>query len=147
LIIITDSNILFSALCTPTGIVASIFKEKSNIQFLAPDYLILEIKKHIDKIVTIRVSSKKQILSEFTFLLSKITIIETENIPKKYIIDALEIVSDIDADDLFFVALNRYKKYKIWTSDKKLITGLQNKGYDICITTAQIRLKLYKKTI
>jgi len=46
---------------------------------------------------------------------------------------------------MFFVALNLYKKHKIWTSDKVLIKGLEKKGYKMCITTKELKSKLYKK--
>lgn len=39
-----------------------------------------------------------------------------------------------------------YKKYKIWTGDNALANALKEKGYDICITTTELRHKLYKKS-
>jgi hypothetical protein len=43
------------------------------------------------------------------------------------------------------VALHLFKKHKIWTGDKVLINGLQSKGYDICVTTTELKTKMYKK--
>jgi predicted nucleic acid-binding protein len=145
MIAITDSNIIFSALINPKGKVGQVFREKSNLQFIAPRYIIEEIENHFDKILLYSNIEKQDLKKELNFILSIIKIVETHEIPKKYIFEAVQIVSDIDIYDVFFVALNRYKKHKIWTSDKKLINGLKNKGFDICITTDQIRLKLYKK--
>ena len=59
---------------------------------------------------------------------SRVKFFDSEKIPKKYISEALEIVSSIDYDDFVFVALNRYKKYKLWTGDENLIKGLKLKG-------------------
>jgi predicted nucleic acid-binding protein len=145
MIVITDSNVIFSALRNPNGTVAKIFNDKSNIQFLAPDFLIDEIKKHINKIVITQKRNKKDILNDFDVLLTKIEIIKTIEIPKKNILEAIEIVKDIDIDDVLFVALHKYKKHKIWTSDKILISGLENKGFFICITTSELKESLYKK--
>lgn len=50
MIVITDSNEIISVLITNDGIVAQIFKAKSNIQFTAPSYIIDEIKNHYSKI-------------------------------------------------------------------------------------------------
>lgn len=122
MIVITDSNIIISALIKPNGTVAKVFKSKSQIQFYAPSFLKDEI--YLTKITNLSNLSKKEIQNELNFYFSVIKFIDISNIPKKYIIDAFEIVADIDPDDVFFVALNRYKKYKIWTSDKKLIIGL-----------------------
>ena len=47
MIVIADSNIFFGALITPNGELATILKDK-NMQFLAPDYIIEEVKEHLD---------------------------------------------------------------------------------------------------
>ena len=141
MILITDSNIIFSALKSPSGVVAKILTEKSNIQFYAPSYLIDEVKNHSDKIS----DNPKDVLRKMKILLEKIKIINVDAIPKKEVIKAINIVKDIDINDAFFVALHFYKKHKIWTSDKVLIKGLEKKGYNICVTTAELKTKLYKK--
>ena len=87
-----------------------------------------EIQNHFDKIVLFSPYSKLELIAELKSFKEKIKIIETKTIPKKFIEKAKEIVKDIDEDDMFFVALNLYKKHKIWTSDKVLIKGLQKKG-------------------
>ena len=145
MIVITDSNIIVSALIKPNGTVAKIFKAKSQLQFYAPSFLKTEISNHLDKIMTATNFSKKELQQELNYYFEKITFIDISNIPKKHIIDAYLVVSDIDADDVFFVALNFYKKHKLWTSDKALIKGLEAKGYKICITTEEIKGSLYKK--
>ena len=136
MIAITDSNIIISAFITPKGTVAKIFKDKSQIQFIAPSFLKTEISNHFDKIVKLSELSKKEVQLALDYYFERITFIDISNIPKKYIIESFLIVSDIDADDVFFVALNLYKNHKIWTLDKVLIKGLEAKGYKICITTA-----------
>ena len=141
MIVITDSNILFSALKSPSGIVAKILTHKSNIQFYAPNYLIEEIKRHSSKIS----DNKKDVLARLEVLLERIEIIDVDTIPKEKVFQAIEIVKDIDIDDAFFVALHLFKKHKIWTSDKVLIKGLERKGFKICITTSELKSKLYKK--
>lgn len=141
MIVITDSNILFSALKSPNGTVAKILTSKSNIQFFAPNYLIEEIKRHSGKIS----DDKNDVLNRLEILLEKVEIIDVDAIPKDKVLQAIEIVKDIDIDDAFFVALHLFKKHKIWTSDKVLIKGLERKGYKICVATSELKLKLYKK--
>ncbi|MBW7869150.1 MAG: PIN domain nuclease [Brumimicrobium sp.] len=144
MIVITDSNEVISALIQKNGVVARIFRAKSNIQFIAPNYIIDEVKNHYSKIEKLSNLSKKELKTEFEWLLSRIKIIDTKKIPKKYLFEALQIVRDVDYDDLFFVALNRYKGYKIWSSDKELIKGVEAKGYKIFITTSELKKHLYK---
>lgn len=145
MIVITDSNIIFSALISPNGVVAKIFKEKSNIQFIAPTYMLEEVYNHWVKLNKHSSLDTFKLIKELDFLKSKISFIVTVDIPRKFRLQAYEIVKDFDSDDAVFVALNLYKKHKIWTSDKVLINGLEKKGYKICVTTAELKAKLYKK--
>lgn len=50
MIVISDSNIIFSTIITPKGIIASILSEVTKIQLIAPSYLLEEIEKHSNKI-------------------------------------------------------------------------------------------------
>jgi len=145
MIVIADSNIIISALINPVGSIATIFKEKSNIQFIAPDYLLEEVYEHWSKISKISSLSKKELIKELDFYKKRISFIEIEKIPKKHVVKSYDIVKDIDPDDFHFLALHLYKKHKIWTGDKILIKGLLAKGYDICVTTAELKRKIYKK--
>ncbi|MDR2204704.1 MAG: PIN domain nuclease [Flavobacteriaceae bacterium] len=145
MIVITDTNIFYSALQKPSGIIAKILTAKSKIQFFAPDFLIDEIRDKIDEIVDNTKKSRKEKLNELTMLLAKISIINMEDIPKKDVVQAYKIVRDIDLEDLAFVALHLYTKHKIWTTDIQLQNGLKAKGYDICITTTELKKSLYKK--
>lgn len=144
MIVITDSNLIFSALITPRGVVAKIFDE-SKIQFFVPNFVFDEVKKHFDKILLLSPYSKLELIEQIKVMKTKIKIIETKTIPSKYIVEATKIVKDIDPNDMFFVALNLYKKHKIWTSDKPLRDGLAKKGYKICVTTQELKASLYKK--
>lgn len=145
MIVITDSSIIVSALLRPAGTISQIFKSKSRLQFLAPDFLLTEINNHIKEIEENSTLSKKEVQNELNFLKQRIRFTAIDDIPQKYILQAYEIVKDIDVDDTFFVALNRYKHHKIWTLDRELITGLLKKGYNIFVTTAEIKAHLYKK--
>ncbi len=52
MIVISDSNIIFSCFYSPNGVLASILKEKKNrLQFIAPDFLLEEIEEHLPEIL------------------------------------------------------------------------------------------------
>lgn len=145
MIVVADSNIIISALITPKGVVAKILNDKKCPQLLAPNFLFLEINNHIDKIIELSPFEANELRREIRLLKKKIKIIDIDTIPKKYKSIAIDITADIDYDDFVFVALGQYKKSKLWTSDKKLIKGLKEKGYEnIYITTTEIKSKLYK---
>ena len=147
MIVISDTNIIYSCFYRPEGAIATILKnDKKKLQFIAPSYLLDEIEEHLPKIMEKNNLTKKQankLLKEFT---KYITFYNLEEIEKKNRIRAAEIVKDIDPDDYLFIALHFQKGYKIWTCDTKLAEGLKEKGYDICVTTQQLKEKIYKKS-
>ena len=74
-----------------------------------------------------------------------ITFYKESDISIQNIRKAEEIVSTIDTEDVPFVELHLQTGHKIWTLDKILSNGLKEKGYDICITTSEVKERLYKK--
>ena len=145
--VIADSNIFYSALITPNGYIATILKDK-NLQFLAPDYIIEEVKEHLDDICKRikNVKTKKQLLAELMCILENVKIIALSTLSKKNIQKAITIVEDIDEDDYPFIALYLQYKHKIWTQDQVLIDSLTKKGYQhFIITTEELGKYLYKK--
>ena len=70
MIVISDSNIIFSCFYSPNGVLASILKEKKNrLQFIAPDFLLEEIEEHLPEILKNTKLTKKQakaLLKDFT---------------------------------------------------------------------------------
>jgi len=109
MIVIADSNIIVSALINPKGSIATIFKEKSNIQFIAPDYLLVEVYEHWNKISKHSSFSKLELIKELDFYKKRINFYSPKEIPKKHRTRAYEIVKNIDLDDTSFVSLHLYK--------------------------------------
>ena len=60
---------------------------------------------------------------------------------------AEEIAQFVDPDDYPFIALHLEKRHKIWTCDFELTKGLKEMGYDICVTTKDLKAKCYKKSV
>ena len=147
MIVIADSNIFFGALITPNGELATILKDK-NMQFLAPDYILEEVKEHLDIIQKKRKKdkTKRKILADLALLIKNITIVPLEELTKKNIQKAFSIVKDVDEDDYAFIAMHLQYKHKIWSRDEELINGLTKKGYGhFFISTDEVREHLYKK--
>src|SRR5690606_36060662 len=113
MIVISDSSVVVSALISPKGSVASIFKEKSKLQFTAPSVLFEEIEKHYSKIAKASPLNNKELKAEIAFYKNRIEIIDVLEIPEKHLQTAFKIVAGVDFNDIYFVALNRYKGYKI----------------------------------
>ena len=146
MIVISDTNIIFSCFYTPNGAMATILKnEKNRLQFIAPSYLLEEVKEHLPILMERNHLTKKKALDILKEATKNITFYDLEEIKKKNREKAAEIAKDIDPDDYLFIALHFETGHKIWTCDAKLANGLKEKGYDMCITTNEIREKTYKK--
>lgn len=146
MIVISDTNIIFSCFYTPNGAMATILKnEKNKLQFIAPSYLLEEVKEHLPILMERNHLTKKKALDILKEATKNITFYDLEEIKKKNREKAAEIAKDIDPDDYLFIALHFETGHKIWTCDAKLANGLKEKGYDMCITTNEIREKTYRK--
>jgi hypothetical protein len=146
MILITDSNILVSALIKPKGTTASILKQKSNLQFTAPDYIFEELREHWDKVVASSDLTEKQLKEELKYYKGRIKLSYVSEIPTSTLLKAHALVDDIDEDDTFFIALHLHTGHKIWSGDEKLKKGLTKKGYGHFFTsTEELKKHLYKK--
>lgn len=147
MIVISDSNIIFSCFYAPHGIVANILKEKKgSIQFIAPSYLLDEVLEHLPTLMKNTQRTKKQALEFLKEVTSHVIFYSKKDISKKYGKEAEDIVKDIDPDDAPFIALHLQEGHKIWTGDKILVNGLKEKRYDICLSTEELKAYLYKKS-
>ena len=143
--IIVDTNIVFSGILNSSSNIARILiQSKGNFDFYSSSFLRQELRKHYPKIAKFTHLSHNDIDELETLVTKKIKFIHESLIPKTHFISAEKLVADIDFDDVPFVALTKHLKGKLWTGDKKLITGLLKRGFTDVATTAQL-LKIEKE--
>ena len=102
-----------------------------------------EVKEHLPTIIEKTNRTKKEVLSLLKKFTKNITFYNESDISTQNIKKAEEIVSTIDTEDAPFVELYLQTGHK--TLDKILSNGLKEKGYDICITTTEVKERLYKE--
>lgn len=147
MIVISDTNIIYSCFYKPEGTIATILSDKKKtIQFIAPDYLLNEVEEHLSEIMEDNHLTKQQAKSLLKRFIQNVTFFKVSDILEVYINKAQKIAQSIDPDDYPFIALHLEKGHKIWTCDTKLANGLKEKGYDICVTTQELKTKVYKKS-
>ena len=145
--IIVDSNILFSAVLNINSRIGQIIINGQEFyDFYAPKYARTEILKHKDKIKKIAQLNDEEFLEVYELIFGYITILNHSILPKNYFNKAFEYCEQIDIDDTFFVGFSAYLKSKLWTGDKKLIIGLQNKGFRRTITTEELYKDFIEKS-
>ncbi|MEY4930399.1 MAG: hypothetical protein RI909_1123 [Bacteroidota bacterium] len=122
--IVIDTNIIFSALLkTHTTYGQIIFNSEGIFEFYSPHYLRTEIRKHLDRIKRISKLTDQQLEESFDALLTKISFINEEIIPKKTWEGSEKITTGVDPDDTVFIALTKHVKGKLWTGDLELREG------------------------
>lgn len=143
MVVVIDANLVIGAILTPRGIIADfIFSNFYKIQFIAPAFILAEIKAN-----EIRICAKNKIdLSDFRqnlqFILTKIMLIDDEDISDKVFKKAFNLTETIDTKDTIYVALGISFDALLWTGDLKLLRALKRKGYNQIITTSDFKLIL-----
>ncbi|MBS1680921.1 MAG: hypothetical protein JST48_04345 [Bacteroidetes bacterium] len=137
--IIVDANIVFSGILhTKSNIADLLINSHELIEFVAPDFLRLEIRSHHLKLSALSKLSIEQVMDAEFHVCKDIKFISEEQISIETWISAYELVQDIDEKDTGYIAYSKQFNSKIWSGDKKLISGLKKKGFENFISTDQL---------
>lgn len=137
--IIVDANIVFSAILNTNSKIADLLINSKDIfDFIAPDYLLTEIKKYHNKISVISKMPLEEVENVEYKVTKSITFISNAHIPESIWISAEEILRDIDQKDTPYFAFSKFFKCKIWSGDKELRNGLLSKNIKNIISTEEL---------
>lgn len=118
--IIIDTNIIFSCLLNSNNEFSKIiFFPNENIDFYSCSFMLDEISKHWDKLKKYSKLDDKLLHAIYLKILSRINFINESFIPSEIWMESERNISNIDINDIDFVALTYYLKGSLWTSDKK----------------------------
>jgi predicted nucleic acid-binding protein len=138
-IIVVDTNIIFSGLLNPDGKISDLLLNSSEIfEFYAPSFLLDELESNNDKLLKISKLSEDELGFLKRILLKKIELIDIENIHPENWIKSIEISKEINEYDAPFIALSLELNSPLWTGDKKLTAGLKKKNFDFILDTEMI---------
>ncbi|HQU31574.1 MAG: PIN domain-containing protein [Planctomycetia bacterium] len=133
--VVVDSNIIFSALISGKEAYLDIFK-KNDVYI--PDIVFSELDRyelrliHKTKLKQTKFKNFVCMLFEEVIVIPKFAISE-ENWQKAY-----KICKDIDEKDTPFVVLSLELQIPLWTNDKKLLSGVREKGFDNIVNSEQL---------
>ncbi len=134
--IIVDANIVFSGILNSHSKIGDLLINSNKcFNFIAPDFLRIEIYKHHLKLCKISGMSLDEVREAEFQIYKDITFIFEEQITNNCWISAEELVIDIDHKDTHYVAYCKHFNCKIWSGDKELIKGLAKKGFLHFIST------------
>lgn len=126
--IVVDTNIVFSAILNANGLIGDIlFNSPDKFRFVSPEFMIEEINRYRIKLIKASKLNDDQFEKSLFRVLSQIELISEEIINPKNWSKAYELTNNIDEDDTPFVALSLEIDGILWTGDKKLIKGLNQK--------------------
>jgi len=118
MIVVLDSNVLFSALIKD-AITRKIILEYEDL-LLFPSYIFEELNNHKKSLIRKSGMAEKDFNVLLNLLLKKVLIVPEEVLLAQKE-KALEIIKDIDKDDVLFIACAlAYPNSVIWSDDKAL---------------------------
>lgn len=140
MILVIDSNIVFSTLLNPKSQVGEIlFDIQNQFKFYAPELLLTEIDRYSEKITKYTKLDAQNLKTVKNTVLSSINLISEELISEDCWKTAFELTKNVDEDDTPFIALSLELKTKLWTGDKKLISGISQKQEGLTISTEELK--------
>ena len=126
--VIVDTNILFAAMRSANSRLRVIL-DRPDLKFYTPNFLVVEIFKHKEKILKKSKASEDEIYEFLNQLLRKVQFVSEENLSLGNIIQAYRLCNDIDEKNTLFVALTLELEGELWTRDEVLKAGLIKKGF------------------
>ena len=126
--VIVDTNILFAAMRSANSRLR-ITLDRPDLKFYTPNFLVVEIFKHKEKILKKSKASEDEIYEFLNQLLRKVQFVSEENLSLGNIIQAYKLCNEIDEKDTLFVALTLELEGELWTRDEALKAGLIKKGF------------------
>jgi predicted nucleic acid-binding protein len=137
--IIVDANIVFSGILNSNGKIGDLLiNSKKHFDFIAPDFLRIEINKHHSRLRKISGLTIEEIKEAEFQICKDITFISEEQIKKSAWNAATKLVADIDPKDTHYVAFSKHFRCKIWSGDKALMKGLAKKKFTNFISTEEL---------
>jgi predicted nucleic acid-binding protein len=126
--VVIDTNIIFSILRS-----GSVEKRRllfnPNFTFFAPQFIIVELFQHKERIVNNAKISESSILELLDNILQKIQFVNNNSITNLSYFKAFHLCKEVDEKDIPFVALAIEMGCLLWTNDEKLKIHLTSKGF------------------
>ncbi len=137
--IIVDANIVFSGILNSNGKIGDLLiNSRKHFEFVAPDFLRVEIRKHHPRLSKISGMTIDDVQEAEFQICKDITFISEEQIKSSVWFAAEKLCADIDPKDTHYVAFSKQFKCKIWSYDKVLRKGLERKGFTNFISTEEL---------
>lgn len=106
MVVVIEANIIISACLKINGCIAKlIFNYSSNINYIVPAFILSEIKENEEKICNSNKISKNEFNQNLLLLLTKLMLINDDEIIDATFKNAFELTKSIDPNDTIYIAL------------------------------------------
>ena len=138
--IVVDTNILFSIIITPKGQVASTIESiKNNHTIFISDFSFEELSKHKNRLISLSNLTEIEIDKSIYFFEKSFSVVSSDIFTNNILIEAFELVKDVDVNDLPIVAASLFTKSILFTGDKRLHAELKRKNFSMVCNTPELR--------
>lgn len=127
--VIVDTNIVFSALLRHPSRFSNILLEAKH-HFFVCELVLVESFKHKEKIIQASRLSEDEIIRVYHILIRRLHLFKEALISPTHRRAAYELCYAIDVSDTPHIALTLELDGDLWTGDKTLKEGLQQKGFN-----------------
>jgi predicted nucleic acid-binding protein len=128
--LVVDANIVFSGILNSNGKIGDILINSGNyLELIAPKFLQTEISKYYLKLSKISGLNIEQIRKSEIQICKQVTFVSEDTIKAESWHFAHNLVENIDPNDTPYIAFSKHFNCKLWSGDKKLINGLEKKGF------------------
>lgn len=129
MIIVVDTNIIFSALLASSASVRTHLSD-DRFRFVAPNYLFVELFLHKERLISLTRLDEPELLEYIGYLFDRIHFVDAFSVSDMSKKSAFALCCDVDEKDTPMVALTIDTGGMLWTGDKKLKAGLRKKGFN-----------------
>jgi predicted nucleic acid-binding protein len=141
--LVVDANIVISGMITARGVVGELLlRTYPPLELFAPENLRIEVSKYREKVARAARIGVDDVAYLEEQVLAPVHIVPDPLIPPAIWERAFDLVRAIDEDDAQFIAVALHLNCPLWTGDKKLLSGLRRKGFDLLVTSEELRKKL-----
>lgn len=139
MIVVVDSNILFSASISPNGRIAEIlYNPLPNVERISCYYAFVEIFKHQPKILQLSKQPLDNVIKTLYSILQQVRFDNEALIEPQFWEEADRLTKEVDSFDISYVALTLQTGGWLWTGDKKLTTHLRTIGFERVLNTEEL---------
>lgn len=146
MIVVADTNIIFSFFLNSAKIQRLITDDVNNLQLFVPDFAFTELSIHKSKVMEAADISAADYKKLLKYLKQKVhTTIKVAELKKNHVAEARHLIGHIDMDDVLIAASALSVPCHLWTSDRIILNELRKTNIIKTITAAELYSRVYKR--